>query len=225
MVDTSNPILTALSTTSERLNLGMFDLINRALVSSGVIFFDGVIANEECECGQSGFSDLCRDFLFLHIANMKLEPGDRRPIWIVLNSPGGSVHDGLGFYDLIRNSVEGGLQVNVLGMGTVASVATVIMQAGVKRFSFPNTQFLIHEVSQSIYSKGEKVSEGEERIEETKRMNLRVMGIIAERTGMDLQELMKLSKKKEFWLDALAAKKFGPKGLIDEVVNTIPLSF
>jgi len=222
-----NQILAALSGANERLNLGLSDVRNRALISSGIVFFDGLIVSEECECGcgQSDFSELCRNFLFLHIESLKLEPAKRKPIWIVLNSPGGSVHDGFGFYDLVKNSVDSGLEVNILGMATVASVATVVMQAGTKRFSFPNTQFLIHEVSQSALTDREKVSESRERVEEMERLNGIAMKIISDRAGIDPAELIKLSKKKEFWLDANAARNFGHDGLIDGIITKIPPSF
>ena len=112
-----------------------------------------------------------------------------KPIWVMLNSPGGLVHYGLGIHDSIKMITATGRVVNVLGTGLVASMATVILQAGTRRYSLPNTQFLLHQVSEFIIFKREEVTEQEERAEETKRINNIVMNIIANRSGADVDDL------------------------------------
>lgn len=144
-------------------------------------------------------------------------------IWLILNSPGGLVHNGLSIYDAIKSVVAEGRTVNIAGHGLVASMATVILQAGTRRYSFPNTQFLIHQVSETIMYKREEVSEGEERIEESKRINDIVMNIIAERSGVPVEELKARCKKTDYWLDVNMSKKLGDNGLIDEVITRLPI--
>ena len=142
----------------------------------------------------------------------------KKPILVVLNSPGGQANQGFAIYDVLRIIVLGGRTVNILCMGNVASMATFVLQAGTKRFSLPHTQFLIHEVSQFTFGE-EKVSEGEERVGENRRINTVVMNGIAKRIGMDPIELVKLSKKKDYWLSADDALKLGENGLIDEITE------
>lgn len=145
------------------------------------------------------------------------------PIWIVLNSPGGNVAQGFGIYDAIKTLVNKGKIVNVLGMGHVASMATVIMQAATRRYSTPHTQFLIHQIRQAIgFFEMEEVNAGRERVEEMERLNDIAMGIIADRAGIGLAEIKELSRKKDFWLDPLKAKDFGKNGLIDKIVTELP---
>lgn len=144
--------------------------------------------------------------------------GKNNPILVVLNSPGGQVNQGFAIYDILRMIVLDGRPVNILCMGNVASMATFVLQAGTRRFSLPNTQFLIHEVSQFTFGE-EKVSEGEERVGENRRLNTIVMSGIAKRIGMDPIELVKLSKKKDYWLGADNALKLGEHGLIDEITE------
>lgn len=141
-----------------------------------------------------------------------------RPVLIVLNSRGGETNQGFAIYDTLRTMALDGRQVYILCMGQVASMATFILQAGTKRFSYPHTQFLIHEVSQFTFGE-EKVSDGEERVGENRRINTIVMTGIANRIGMDPNELVKLSKKKDYWLSASDALKLGDNGLIDEITE------
>lgn len=141
-----------------------------------------------------------------------------KPILVILNSPGGQTNQGFAIYDVLRMIALDGRLVNILCMGTVASMATFVLQAGTKRFSLPHTQFLIHEVSQFTFGE-EKVSEGEERVGENRRINTIVMNGISKRIGMDPIELVRLSKKKDYWLSAEDALKLGEHGLIDEITE------
>ena len=149
---------------------------------------------------------------------------DKR-IWVILNSPGGDIFQGFAIYDFLKAIANQGVEVNIVGTGMVASMAVCIMQAGTKRYAFPNTQFTVHQASLS--SSGDQHQEVNEMIEtakEVKRINEIVLGIIAERSGMEMEELMKISKKTDYSVDAknAIADKFGPRGLIDEVVVTFP---
>jgi len=185
-----------------------------SLRQRGVLFLDD-------EVDEGSFAKFCRDIVYLGLGGSVFGELNSKtgPIWVVLNSPGGEVLYGLAIYDCIRMFVEKGIEVNVLGVGVVASMATVILQAGAKRFALPHTQFLVHQVSETILFKTEEVSESKERVEELDRINKIAMGIIAKRAGLDLDELLKLSKKKDCWFDPEGVRKLG---LIDEIVDTPP---
>ncbi|HUO75799.1 MAG TPA: ATP-dependent Clp protease proteolytic subunit [Candidatus Paceibacterota bacterium] len=143
-----------------------------------------------------------------------------RSMTVVLNTPGGNIQHGLAIYDTIRMLVASGTDVHVVGLGLVASMGTVIMQAASRRIATPYTQFLVHQLSMTIdYYKSEEVTEVEERANEAKRLNDIVMGIIADHTGVGLEELKSRCTKKNLWMGAEAALKFGSKGLIDEVAE------
>jgi len=197
------------------LNWELSDYQYQQFLSKGIIFLQGEIEEE-------------MSFEFAHelIHVTRLDPpmdGDRKkPIWVILDSPGGDVFAGFAIHDMIRSAVAGGAEINILGKGLMASMATVVLQAATKRFTLPYTQFLVHEVSQSIFEIGEKVSEGEERVEESKRINRIVMGIIAKRVGMNVDDLIKISKKKDCWFDADGALKLGEHGLVDQVIEALP---
>lgn len=157
----------------------------------------------------------------LTLFKLHFELDKNATIWMILNSPGGQVDQGFAIFDTVRALTLTGRKINILCIGCVASMATCVLQAATQRYSLLNTQFLIHEISQHIHGV-EKVSEGEDRVTENKRINNIVMGIIAERAGIATQELIKVSKKKDYWLDAKGALKFGKSGLIDKIVDKLP---
>ena len=181
-----------------------------ALAENGVIMICD-------EIDESAAYSITLDLVYRHLQK------DDKPIWTILNSPGGDVANGFAILDIFRAFAKANRQVNIVGIGHVASMATAIMQAGTRRYSLPNTQFLIHQVRQTLpFFKQEEVNEGRERQTEMDRVNDIVMKIIADRAGMGLGEIKKLSDKKDYWLNAQDALKFGTHGLIDEIITGFP---
>lgn len=184
-------------------------------INKGIIFLQDEINNELS-------SEFTLELIYLTKMEPPMKDGKPLPISIILDSPGGDVFAGFAIHNMIRAAVVSGIEVNIIGKGLMASMATVILQAGSRRLALPHTQFLVHEISQDIFAVTEKVSETEERVEETKRLNRIVMDIIAQRVGMDVDALIKLSKKRDCWFDGQGALKLGTNGLIDEIVETFP---
>lgn len=147
---------------------------------------------------------------------------ENKKLWIILDSPGGNVQQGLAVHDFLRALDLQGYEVNIIAIGQVASMAICILQAGTKRYAFPNTQFTIHQVSLCGDGDPQEVNQLMENAKELERLNEVVLKIIAERSGMDLQVLMKISKKTDYSVDAYNAKGFGQNGLVDEIVTTFP---
>ena len=81
--------------------------------------------------------DDCSAYAFCHEALGSKMSGcfKDRPMTVVLNTPGGDVEHGLAIYDTIRMLVASGTEVHVVGLGRVASMGTVIMQAGSRRIA------------------------------------------------------------------------------------------
>jgi len=205
-----------MSESQQRVMFTSFEKKIDEMADRGLIFLDSVV---DLDCT----AEFSRAIMYMTMRKLDRPTGlGKQPIWIYLNSLGGVLHCGLAIHDMIRGVVEMGIEVNILGVGIVASMSAAIMQAGTKRYALPHTQFLIHQVSQTI-SGHEEVNEEEERVEETKRVNRIVMGIIADRTGMNLEELLKTSKKRDCWYSADDATRFGSRGLIDMIRYTLPI--
>lgn len=133
------------------------------------------------------------------------------PIKVVLNSPGGSVLDGLAFYDFLIDLRKSGHEVEVLALGMAASMGGIILQAGSKRTMGANAWLLIHEVSDVVIG---NFSEMEDQIEFTKRLQDNLLDILAERSNMTTAQIKRKWKKKDWWLSAKEALELG---FVDEI--------
>lgn len=160
-----------------------------------------------------------RDMFYLVMSGWPKE----KPIWVMLNSPGGDAYQCFAICDTINSFTAQGYTINIVGIGIVASAATIVLQTGTRRYALPNTRFLTHQLRQTHNSEDEEVSHGKERIAELERINEQGCQIIAKRIGMDFQaELFPQITKTDLWKNAEEAKKFGPNGLIDEICTTFP---
>ena len=84
----------------------------------------------------------------LHLAN---EDPDK-DIQLYINSPGGSVYDGLAIYDTMQYIKP---DVQTIGIGLQASMGAFLLSAGAKgkRFVLPNARVMIHQPSSGTQGK------------------------------------------------------------------------
>jgi ATP-dependent Clp protease protease subunit len=180
------------------------------LTSRNVYFIHGVLGDPDALIAT------------VNMATLKRDDKDK-PIWVILNSPGGEIIQGFAVCDAIAAAVKDGFTVNVLAIGLCASMATAVLQSASRRYSWPNTQFLVHQAQSYGGESGQvEVNRVMEDADFLKKLNEIVLSIIANRTGMPLKELMTRSKKTDCWLTAEEAKSFGPNGLIDEIITGFP---
>lgn len=132
------------------------------------------------------------------------DPG--APITVIFNSPGGNVLDGLALFDYLRQLRSVGHVVNTIALGRAASMGAVLLQAGDHRVIGENAFLLVHEVSNN--SAG-KVSELEDGMEFTKRLQKRLLAILSERSTLSDREIQRRWARKEWWLDAEEAVELG----------------
>jgi len=93
------------------------------------------------------FGDICNERAEKFIAQLHdlfEEGGD--PITIFINSSGGSVTDALAIYDVLQNAP---CDIYTVGLGKVHSAAVTVMLAAPRerRSSYPNTEFMSHDIS------------------------------------------------------------------------------
>jgi ATP-dependent Clp endopeptidase proteolytic subunit ClpP len=121
------------------------------------------------------------------------------PLTVVFNSPGGAVHDGLALFDFLRHLRSTGHHLTTLALGRAASMGAVLLQAGDRRIVGSNAFVMLHEVSNG--SSG-KVSELEESIELSKRLQKRLLAILAERSTLSVAQIQRKWTRRDWWLDA-----------------------
>lgn len=131
-------------------------------------------------------------------------PGEK--ITIILNSPGGSVLDGLALYDFLRHLSNNGHFITVKVYGMAASMGGIILQAGDKRIVGAEAEMLIHEVSSGTRG---KVSSMEESVKFTARLWDKLTKILAKRSKMTDKQIKRKAHKTELWMPASEIVRLG----------------
>jgi ATP-dependent Clp protease protease subunit len=132
-------------------------------------------------------------------------------ITVYLNSQGGHVEAGDTIHDLIRYVRPA---VRIVGTGWVASIAALIYVAvpRERRFCLPNTRFLLH---QPAGGAGGSASDIEIEAREILRIRDRLNRIVARETGQPLERIEE-DTRRNFWLDAASAVRYGLAGRVVE---------
>ncbi|HMS93060.1 MAG TPA: ATP-dependent Clp protease proteolytic subunit [Candidatus Saccharibacteria bacterium] len=146
----------------------------------------------------------------LHLAYEDSE----KDIKLYINSPGGSVYDGLAIYDTIQYIKP---DVQTIGIGLQASMGAFLLSSGTKgkRFALPNARIMIHQPSSGTHG---KITDQEITLREGIYLKKRLNEILAKNTG---QKLVKIEKDvdRDFWMSAEEAVVYG---LVDEVIAKNP---
>lgn len=131
-------------------------------------------------------------------------------ITLIINSPGGSVYDGLQLYDTI-NMIEA--PVKTICMGLAASMGAFLLSSGVKgrRFASKSSRIMIHGVSSGTHG---VIHDMEIDMKETKFLHDYLCTKIAEHCNQKVQKVKK-DVNRDFWMSAEQALKYG---LIDGIV-------
>ncbi|MGI5070187.1 ATP-dependent Clp protease proteolytic subunit [Treponema pectinovorum] len=148
-----------------------------------------------------------------------LEAESDKPIYLYIDSPGGSIDDGFGLYDVIRFI---NAPVYTIGMGLIASMGVTLFLSVPKerRFSLPNSHFLIHQPLMGS-SRG-VATDIEITAQEITKSREVLTKLIAEATGKDF-ETIKRDTERDYWLTAGEALEYGLVGKIIKTRAELPL--
>jgi ATP-dependent Clp protease protease subunit len=135
----------------------------------------------------------------------------KKPITVLINSPGGSADAGFAIYDLLRFVKP---PVNTVVNGLCASAGILIHLAADKkrRFCMPESRFMIHQPS--TMGRG-TASDLDITAREILKLRDRYNKIIAEQCGKSAEAVLE-SARRDFWLDAGQALEYG---LVHKVVK------
>jgi len=135
---------------------------------------------------------------------------------IYMNTAGGNVTDGLAIHDTVRYLVTQGIQITVVVQGMAYSMGSVVLQAASpgRRLAFPHSWIMIHEPAK--WAGWQSTTAAAQHLDRLKQMQSQIYRILAERSGKPLRQIIKDTKRTDFYLDAAKAKEYG---LIDEVLG------
>ena len=133
------------------------------------------------------------------------------PITIVLNSPGGSVVEGLALYDFLMGLRRKRHHLTVIVLGEAASMGGVLLQVGNTRVMGRNAFLMIHEISYGAYGKS---AEHRDEMALVKKMESKLLRILTKRSTFSVRELRARWERKDWWLDA---KEAVANGFVDKI--------
>jgi ATP-dependent Clp protease protease subunit len=129
---------------------------------------------------------------------------ETKPITLYINSPGGSIVDGMAIYDVIKRAK---CPVKAIVAGMAASMGAVILSGCTKgeRYSLPHGEVLLHQPLGGARGQATDVEISANRILKMKR---RLLTILAENTGHTYEKLVE-DCDRDYWLDADEALAYG----------------
>ena len=137
-----------------------------------------------------------------------------KDIIFYVNSPGGSVYDGLAIIDTM-NYVK--CDIQTVGVGMQASMGAVLLANGTKgkRLALPNSKVMIHQPWTSGRERT-SVTEMEITLREMQDIKKRLIDILAKKTGQPVSKVEK-DADRDYWMSAEEAKKYG---IVDKVIDS-----
>lgn len=180
-----------------QLNVAQMDVFSR-LMMDRIIFLGCPINDEVANIIQA-------QLLFLD------SNGYDSDISLYINSPGGSVYDGLGIYDTMQiiNS-----DIHTICTGVAASMASVLLAAGTagKRFALAHSRVMIH---QPLGGAEGQASDIEITAREIIKLKEELYQILSDHTGKDIKVIRK-DADRDFWMTSQEALEYG---MIDQIVK------
>ena len=136
-----------------------------------------------------------------------------KDISLYINSPGGSVYDGMAIYDTM-NFIKP--DVATYGIGLQASMGAFLLSSGAKgkRYCLPHAKVMIHQPSSGTRG---KVTDMEIDLRESLEVKEMLAKILAKNTGQKLAKV-KADMERDYWMSPDEALKYG---LIDEVIKKL----
>ena len=135
----------------------------------------------------------------------------KKPITVLINSPGGSADAGFAIYDLLR-FIKPPVITVVNGLCASAGILIQLATDKKRRFCLPEARFMIHQPS--TMGRG-TASDLDITAKEILKLRDRYNKIIAECTGRAAEQVLE-DARRDFWLDAGRALEYG---LVHKVVK------
>lgn len=137
-----------------------------------------------------------------------------KDIFLYINSPGGSVADGMAIYDTMQYIR---CDVSTICTGMAASMGAFLLSSGAKgkRIALPNSEIMIHQPLISGGGISGQVTDIQIRAKYLQRTKDKLNRILCENTGKDYETICRDTERDNF----MTAEEALEYGLIDKVFN------
>jgi len=142
-----------------------------------------------------------------NVYGLKYKP---KPIKIYIDSYGGKVYQCFGLIGVMEKSKT---QIHTIVTGAAMSCGFIILINGHRRFAYRHATPLYHQVSSGFFG---KVQDMEEKLEETKRLQLKIEEMTLRLTNISKKKLTEILKNKKDWF--MTADNALELGVVDEIV-------
>ena len=134
-----------------------------------------------------------------------------KDIYLCINSPGGSVYDGLGIFDTMNHIKP---DVSTICVGLAASMGAFLLSAGTKgkRMSLPNSRIMIH---QPLGGAQGQATDIEIQAKEILYIKKTLNDALADHTGQPIERIAE-DTERDFFMSPNEAVDYG---LIDQVID------
>lgn len=156
----------------------------------------------KCDIMQLSVIPIIDGILEYNRQDVGIEPSERKPIILYIDSNGGEVEEGFELIDVIQSSKT---PVYTVNMGYQYSMGFLVGLAGHKRFATKNARYLMHDGSSFIYGSTTKVRDQTEFINASER---RIKEYILSRSKLTSEEY-DAKLRVEWYMFADEAKEHG----------------
>ena len=194
------PVATLIPMVVEQTNRGerSYDIFSR-LLNDRIIMLNGEVNNASA-------SVIIAQLLFLE----SVDPD--KDIQLYINSPGGSVTNGMAIYDTMQYIK---CDVSTIAMGMAASMGAFLLAAGApgKRLALPNAEIMIHQPSAGTQG---QITDMDIHVERLKYIKARMNTLMAKHCNRQDALAVAEAMERDNFMTAEQALKFG---LIDKIIE------
>jgi ATP-dependent Clp protease protease subunit len=195
--------------------------MNERLLNELVDAVKGIVRKEQADRLRDIYliGDIEKDTARHAIERLReLASESQKPITLYINSAGGNVTDGLALHDTIRHLVSQGVEITIVVQGMAYSMGSVVLQAASpgQRLAFPHSWIMIHEPAK--WAGWQSTTAAAQHLDRLKQMQSQIYRILADRSGKPLRQIIRDTKRTDFYLDAFKAREYG---LIDNVLGPV----
>ena len=132
---------------------------------------------------------------------------------MLINSPGGSVSDGLQIYDMMQFMKSEGVIIETQAKGIAMSMGSLLLVGGSKghRYAWPSSQIMLHQVSAGAMGTNENIQTRAQQIDLT---NDRLKALYKVHTNMTKSEINKVFTNQDYFMMGEEAANLG---IVDHV--------
>lgn len=180
-------------------SLALGDHVFNKLLKERIIWLGSEVAEDNA-------NQICAQMMLLAAQDPE------KPIFLYINSPGGSVTAGMAIYDTIQYIQP---EVVTVALGMAASMGQLLLTAGTpgKRYATPHARILMHQPSGGV---GGTASDIRINANLILQMKQELAEINAQRTGKSVEKIREDSER-DHWFTAQEALEYG---FIDHVIES-----